>query len=166
MQPQVSQEATQSGGQKSPENFKQLVDQAKGLLYGENFESMIKVFEQGGRQGFAEGMATVIVGTLDRLEKENGELDEQTLLYVGLAILAMLSTDLSQGGIIEDLTSDDVQVAAGMVWMKWMESHEDRANMGGALAAMQKQAMQQKREGQMPKGDLQQQTQESGFGGV
>jgi hypothetical protein len=107
-----------------------LLDQAKALLYGENFENMMQVFQTGGPQGFANSMATVVLGTLDRLEADNGEQPNETLLMVAIGIVAMVATDLANGRIME-VDADQVQLAIQASIGMWMKSHEDRVDIEG-----------------------------------
>jgi hypothetical protein len=107
-----------------------LIDQAKSLLYGDNFENMMKLFQTGGPQGFASSMATVVVGTLDRLEADNGEQDNETLLAVAVGIIAMVATDLANGRVME-VDSDQVQLAIQASIGMWMKGHQDRVDIEG-----------------------------------
>jgi hypothetical protein len=107
-----------------------LIDQAKGLLYGDNFENMMKLFQTGGPQGFANAMATVVVGTLERLEADNGEQTNETLLMVAIGIVAMLATDLANGRVME-VDSDQVQLAIQASIGMWMKRNQDRVDIEG-----------------------------------
>lgn len=108
----------------------ELIQQAKALLYGDNFERMMKVFETNGQRAFPNAMATVVVGTLDRLEADNGTQANATLLMVAIGIVAMLSTDLVNGKMMQ-LSSDDVQLAVQATVGAWLRKHKDRADIDG-----------------------------------
>jgi hypothetical protein len=145
------------------EEFKATIDQAKELLYGENFENMINVFQKAGKEGFPEAMATVVNGTLDRLEQENGEMAPQILIMTGYGITAMLASDMTNAEVVPDLDKDIVQVALAAVTGKWMEQHEDRADVPRAMEDIQKMGQKQKGSGD---GMLAQQPNATGMGGI
>lgn len=160
------------GGKTIPEGMqeeiKSLINEAKGLLYGGGYESMIKLFQKNGKKGFSDACGVVVVGVLDKLEEQNGgKLDPMVILLVGISIVAMLASDLSRGGVVPDLDADDVQLGIGMVMAKWMESHKDRAGMEKAAALLQKEAQARQGAGQGGvQGDLATQTSQTGVMGA
>lgn len=148
------------------EQLKDLLDQAKAILYGENFEQMMNLFKKNGRPGFADAMAIVVVGVLDRLEQDNGELDPQILLIVAFGMVGIIATDVQRTGLVPDIETDDVQLALGNVVAKWMNAHEGRAGMEQGIKSLQKEAMARRGQGQSPEqGLLAQQAANSGFTG-
>lgn len=119
----------------------ELIQQAKALLYGEHFERMMKVFETNGQQMFPNAMATVVVGILDRLEADNGTQTNATLLMVAIGIIAMISTDLVNGKMMQ-LSADDVQLAVQATVGAWLRQHKDRADIEGMQQEVAEGAMQ------------------------
>lgn len=119
-------EPVEGESQKSPG---ELIQVAKGLLYGDNFESMINVFQTAGLDGFPQAMATVVIGTLERLEGDFGEQDPRVLLAVAVGLVAMLSTDLVEGKVLDGLDGNKVQIAIQAIVGQWMKNHPDRADV-------------------------------------
>ena len=111
----------------SPE-AKPLLDEATALLYSENFENFVKMFQDGGQEGFAKSMAAAVTGTLDRLEKEKGELSIEIVAEVGSHLIVMITQDLVDGGVIDEVTSEMYMGAIAMVIGLWGKNNPGRAS--------------------------------------
>jgi hypothetical protein len=152
-----------AGGNFDKEQVGQYIDKAKGMLYGDNFENMIALFKQQGTDGFPEAMGTIVVGVLDKLEEESGEMSNETIVPVGLGLVAILSTDIAEMGVVEDLSADLVQMAIGVVIKEWMTKHEERADLPGAAKQLQGIAAAEKNSGA---GMLSEAATQTGMGGI
>ena len=109
------------------------------LLYEENYDNLIKMMTAGGTEGFAENMANAVLGVLERLEKEAGQLPDQILAEVGSAIFQMLVEDLVGGGVIQNIDKNVLLEALQIILQRWSESHPGRFDPEEAMAAMQQQ---------------------------
>lgn len=107
---------------------KPYLDKAVGLLYDENFENLVAMFKQHGEQGFPEAMSTAVNGVLERLEKDEGEIDVEIIAEVGTQLLLMLAQDMVQGGIIKELNKEMFMGAISMTLGKWGEANPERAD--------------------------------------
>lgn len=168
---EVSEESSEEGSSsKEPkpkseleQKIQDLINEAKGMIYGDGYESMIQLFKQNGKKGFSDAIGIVVPGVLAELEKRFGEQDVKILLMVGIGIIAMLSSDLSQGGIVPDLDGEDVRLAMGMVIAKWLEKNPDRqGSMEKATASLQ----QEMQKNPQPKGQPNQLQQQPANAGV
>ena len=128
------------GTQVSPE-VKPLVDEATRLLYDENFENLIKMFKQYGDDGFSDAMALAIMGVLERLEKEHGELPTEVLAQVGVKIFEMLLEDLVHGGVVAHVTEEQVLDAIQNLFSMWSEKHPNRVDQEGTARGLNNLAM-------------------------
>lgn len=126
-----------NGGQPAPEQgqpsqgggAQALIKKATQLLYAENFENMVQMFQQHGKEGFPQAMAIAINGVLDRLEQEQGQpLDAQTAAEVGVALFEILLQDLSEGGVLPDIDKQDVLKSIESTLKMWAQNHPDQAN--------------------------------------
>jgi len=139
-QNQEGQPQQQGGGSQD------LIKQATKLLYSDNFESMVKMFQQHGKEGFPQAMAMAINGVLDRLEKDQGQpLDAQTASGVGIAIFEILLQDLAEGGVLPNIDKQDVLKSVEAVLTMWAKGHPDQANpeeMKGVIEQMARQMSQ------------------------
>jgi len=121
------------------EKYNAILDKAKNILYGDNFESMTDVFKKAGKDDFADAMGLVVTGVLQKLEKDDGEMDEYMLVVVGMSLVAMIASDMSEGGVVPDLQPEDIQLAIIGVVSKWTKQNMGRIDTEKALAAMQGQ---------------------------
>lgn len=132
-----------------------LIKQATELLYGENFEAMVQMFQQYGKEGFPDAMATAINGVLDRLEKETGQpLDASTAAEVGVALFEILLGDLSEGGVLPDIDKQDVLKAVEKTLAMWAKAHPDQTNPEEMKAAIEQMAQQMAQAGALEGGQV------------
>lgn len=127
-------------GEGLPQEVKPLVDAAVKLLYDENFESLIKMFKQHGRDGFPQAMSIALIGVLDRLEEDHGELSLEVIGQVGTHLFEMLLEDLLQGGAIEEVDQEDVLDAIQLTLEGWARQHPDRVDKQATAAVMNEMA--------------------------
>lgn len=125
-----------------------LIKKAIQLLYGDNFEAMVKMFQQHGKGGFPQAMAMAVNGVLDRLEKDQGnKLDAETAAQVGVAVFEALLQDLAEGGVLPDIDKNSVLQAIEAILQMWAKSHPDQANPEDMKATIQQMAQQMSQAG-------------------
>jgi len=133
--PEMAQEPVQQQGQSATlddvsEEVKPLMKYAIEMLYGENFENLIQMFQQGGNQTFAVSMSTAINGVLDRLEKEFGELPQQAAAEIGVKLFEILLEDMAAGGVIngDELGQQEIIQTIQLTLTNWAEKHPGKFN--------------------------------------
>lgn len=152
-----SQQPSQEGQPQSAVggDVQSLIKLATELLYSDNFEAMIQMFQQHGKEGFPQAMAMAINGVLDRLEQEQGQpLDPQTAAEVGVALFEILLADLAEGEILPDIDKQSVLQAIEAVLSMWAKSHPDQTNPEEMKAVIQQMAQQMAQAGNLEGGDV------------
>jgi len=105
---------------------KPVLDSAIELLYDENFENFVQMFQQHGEQGFPDAMSLAINGTLERLEKDQGELPVEILAEVGTKLIEMLLQDLIQNEVVKNVTKEMMMGAVQKTLADWGQENPDR----------------------------------------
>jgi len=125
------------------------VNEAKMVLYSEeedNFDKMVNLFEKGGLKLYPDNMAQVVLATFEKMESDDNMSNEE-LAAVGMAIVAMVTSDLHEMQVIEGLNSDIVQVAMQNTIAKWMEANEDRSGFEDGIKKMSEDMKMRKQQG-------------------
>jgi len=132
-----------------------LVKRAIQLLYGDNFEAMVQMFQKHGKAGFPQAMAMAVNGVLDRLEKDQGgPLDAETAAQVGVAVFEALLQDLSEGGVLPDIDKDSVLQSLEAILRLWTKNHPDQADPEQMKSVIQQLAQQMSQEGALEDGQI------------
>ena len=115
------------GQDEFPAELQPLLDQGVELLYGDNFEKLVQMF-QGGPQNFPRAMATAINAVLSRIGKDHGALDQQAAAHIGTKLFGMLLEDLITGGAIEQVTPQMAVEAIQMTMAMWLRENQDQVD--------------------------------------
>ncbi len=166
--PEIGGQPQSAGMQKSPQfldEFKGRMDMAKDMLYDKGFEQMVELFQKSGKQGFADAMGMIVPTTIEQMEEQGGEMNPNVIMMTMVGMVAMIGSDMISGGVVPDADQEDIQLAISNCMAKWAEANEDRADLGGAVEQMNKEAMKQKQGGGAEgMGLIAQQSQSSGMG--
>lgn len=108
----------------SQASFEELRDQAVKLIYGERFDSMIKMFQTNGPDKFARSMAVAINTALAELEKQ-GDIGVENAAMVGMDIMMKLLEDMIIGGVVPDVKLDQVQQVLPATLQIYADSHPE-----------------------------------------
>lgn len=118
-QPPAGPEAMATG------SFEELRDQGIQRLYGENFDGMIQMFQTNGAENFPKAMAIAVNSTIEYLEKENGKLPPEMAAEVGMDVMMKLLEDIIGGGVVPDVTLEQVQQAFPAILVMYADSRPD-----------------------------------------
>lgn len=126
------------------EQVRPLMKYAIEMLYGENFEKLVQMFQSGGNQTFALSMSTAINGVLDRLEKEFGQLPQQAAAEIGVKLFEILLEDLAAGGVIngEELGEKEIIETIQLTLTNWSQKHPGQFNEQEFAQGMSQMAQQ------------------------
>jgi hypothetical protein len=105
-----------------------LIEEAKEILYGDeaNFQSMYKMFKEGGPEMFAENMANVVTSTLERLESDHGELPLEVVAQTAVDIFTMVINDLTNASDMFEVTEELALAAMKASKDRWAELNPER----------------------------------------
>jgi hypothetical protein len=121
---------------------KDLLGIAIDMLYGESFEALVDYMQKSGAKGFPDASVQTVLEVLKKIDEMQGGIDPKTKLAVGMALLAMLASDMAEGGVIEGLDQDMVKVSIQNFMAKFMEANPDSGMFEDAVTEM-KNARQQ-----------------------
>ena len=131
--------------QEPPEaRFESLRDQGVMLIYDERFEALLKMFKTNGAARFSNSMATAVNTVLTELEKK-GPVEPEMAAMVGMDIYMKLLEDIITGGVVPDVTLEQVQPAMPATLKMYAASHPEvteedmNAIMQAASQGMQQQ---------------------------
>ena len=131
--------------QEPPEaRFESLRDQGVMLIYDERFEALLKMFKTNGAARFSNSMATAVNTVLTELEKK-GPVEPEMAAMVGMDIYMKLLEDIITGGVVPDVTLEQVQQALPATLKMYAASHPEvteedmNAIMQAASQGMQQQ---------------------------
>ena len=111
-------------GQPPEQQFKELSDQAVMLVYNERFPALIKMFEANGPERFGRSMAVAVNTVLTEMEKQ-GPLEPEVAANVGLDIFMKLLEDMITGGVVPDVSMEQVQQALPQALEMYQQSHPE-----------------------------------------
>ena len=123
----LTEEPMADGGQGQPAPAGPQVDYeaarkaAVEHIYGDKFESMLKVFEANGPEGFPHAMATVINGALQAA----GNMGHEDAARLGMELFQMMLLDVVKGGVAQGVTMDQINAALPATIKMYAESHND-----------------------------------------
>jgi len=129
-------------------NVDALLKQATKILYGDNFDAMVKTFQSGGKEEFHQTMSTAINAVLQRLGQEN-RLDPMTAAKVGIALFEMILQDMIEGGVIKDIDKQSVLMAIEYTLRDWMKANPDQNDPGAMKRVIEQMAQQMNKSGQL-----------------
>lgn len=127
-QPNAPKVAGQDQSQISSPRAEKLLKAAITLLYDEHFEAMVKMFKQYGDEKFPDAMAIAINGTLDRLEKDVGELTTEEAAQVGVGLFEALLEDMLTGGVVSQVTPQAAAQTIQKTIAMWVQKNGDRVD--------------------------------------
>lgn len=78
----------------APRDPKDLKDQATKLIYGERFDSLVKMFETNGPEKFARSMAIAVNTAINEIEKD-GPIPPEAAAQLGMDVFTMLLEDMA-----------------------------------------------------------------------
>lgn len=105
-------------------SFEELRDQAIKLVYGERFDQLIKMFQTNGAENFPRSMAVAINTALSELEKQ-GAIGLENAARVGMDLMMKLLEDMISGGVVPDVTLEQVQQVLPATLQIYADSHPD-----------------------------------------
>lgn len=140
-QPQA--QAVNRQGEATPEEVERLSDEAVKLVYGERFDQLINMFETNGADNFARSMGVAVNTVLTELEKEN-PMPFDVVAQVGMDIYMKLIEDMIRGGVVPDVTLEEVQQALPATLVMYADAHPDvsKEDVQGVMQAAQQSASQ------------------------
>ena len=106
-------------------SFEELRDQGIQRLYGENFDGLIEMFETNGAPNFAKSMAIAVNSTIEYLETEHGKLPVDSAAEVGMDVMMKLLEDIIGGGVVPDVTLEQVQQAFPAILVMYVDSRPE-----------------------------------------
>ena len=109
-------------GQPPEQQFQELSDQAVMMVYNDRFPQLIKMFETNGAERFGRSMAVAVNTVLTELEKQS-PMDPEMAANVGMDIYMKLLEDIITGGIVPDVTLEQVQSALPQALEMYQQSH-------------------------------------------
>ncbi|MEE8364207.1 MAG: hypothetical protein V3R76_00335 [Gammaproteobacteria bacterium] len=107
-----------------PGDFKKLRDKAIQLVYGDRFDQLIKMFQSNGPEKFARSMAVAVNTPITELEKE-GPIDYEMATKIGLAIYMRLLEDMIGGGVVANVTANQVSESLPAVLLMYADTHPE-----------------------------------------
>lgn len=111
------------------QRFQELRDEAVQLLYGENFDKMIEMFQTNGPEQFARSMALTINSALQALEAKYGKATTapqyQVAAEIGMDLMMKLLEDVIGGRIVPDVTLEQVQEVMPATLVMYADSHPE-----------------------------------------
>jgi hypothetical protein len=170
--PQDANQPAQEGGEfKISPEAQAIVDQAVEILYspGEgNLENMVQMFQQHGPENFSTAMATAVLGLLDRLQQDNQNIPLEVLSEVGGKLFEIILQDIMEGGVIENISEQEVLLAQAKILEGWAASNagsmspEDEQSIAALVVELKKAAQGQQAQpgaqppqgGEMPQGGI------------
>lgn len=125
-------------------SFEELRDQGVQRLYGDNFDKLIQMFERNGAEQFPRSMAVAVNGTLDFLESKHGPLPPEMAAEVGMDVMMKLLEDMIGGGVVPDVTLEQVQQAFPAILTMYADSHPNvsKQDVQQLVAEVQKGVIQ------------------------
>lgn len=111
--------------EQSTASFEQLRDQGIQRLYGDNFDSMIEMFQTNGAENFPKSMGIAVNSTLQYLEQENGQLPVEMAAEVGMDVMMKLLEDIIGGGVVPDVKLEQVQQAFPAILVMYADAHPE-----------------------------------------
>lgn len=105
--------------------FEQLRDEAIQRLYGENFDNMIEMFQANGPEEFAKSMGLTINSAIEFLEKQHGRIAPEQAAEVGMDLMMKLLEDIIGGGVMPDVTLEQVQQVLPATLVMYADSRPD-----------------------------------------
>lgn len=126
--------------QGAPPPFEELRDQGVQRLYGDNFDKMIEMFETNGAENFPKSMAIAVNSTIEYLETEHGKLPPESAAEVGMDIMFKLLEDIIGGGVLPDVTLEQVQQAFPAILVMYADSRPEISKQDVQQLAQEVQA--------------------------
>lgn len=103
------------------------LEKATEIAYSEKlFPKIVKMFEDGGPEGFPDAMAASLLGVMQKLQMEEEGLSDQVLAEVGATVFEMLTEDIASSGKVEGLTPEIITSAVQKSIKMWAEANPDR----------------------------------------
>ena len=130
MAPTPSAAASPQGGAPGSEqpmqggDVKQLSDKAIQLVYGDRFDELIKMFQTNGAEKFPRSMAVTINTALSDLEKA-GPIPIEAVAQIGMDLMMKLLEDMIKGGVVPDVTADQMNQSLPATLQMYADSHPD-----------------------------------------
>ena len=133
-------------------SFEELRDQGIQQLYGENFDGMIEMFQSNGPEKFPRSMAVAVNSTIEYLEQQHGSLSYEQAAEVGMDIMMKLLEDIIGGGVLPDVTLEQVQQAFPAILVMYADARPDVTKADIQALAQEVARGVQQHEGQQPGG--------------
>lgn len=115
--------AAGSGQPPGPQDVGAMRDEAIQLVYGERFESLIKMFETNGAEKFPRSMGIAINTAIAELEKTHGEIPPETAAEIGMDLMMKLIEDIVGEKILPDVTIDQIREVLPATLVMYGDSH-------------------------------------------
>lgn len=107
------------------EEFQKLRDEAIQLVYGDRFDQLIKMFQTNGAEKFPRSMAITINTAITELESKNGPIDPAMAAEIGMDLMIKLLEDIVAGGVVPDVTLEQVKEVLPAMLVMYADSHPD-----------------------------------------
>ena len=109
--------------------FTKLRDEAVQRMYGENFDELIQMFQTNGAANFPRSMAIAVNSALEFLTNqynpERGPADHALAARIGMDLMFKLLEDIIGGGVLPDVTLEQVQQSFPAILMMYSDAHDD-----------------------------------------
>lgn len=103
------------------QDTEELKRKAVEYAYGKKFDSLVKMFQANGPEGFARSMAVAINGALQNI----GPMTHEQAAEVGMHLYLVLLEDVITGDLVPGVTAEQVSQVLPETIKMYAESHPD-----------------------------------------